>query len=138
MTQDHAPDVIHTTVDQWHQVLQQSDLNGLNDLLADEVVFHSPVLHTPQVGKPLVKMYLRAAFHVLVPNGFKYLREVLSGHHAALEFQAEIDGIVINGVDLIECNEHGQIIDFKVMLRPLKALQLVQQKMHELLSQQHN
>ncbi|WP_223789471.1 nuclear transport factor 2 family protein [Marinicella meishanensis] len=137
MNHDPASGPIHQAITGWHHVLQQGDLEALNALLANEVVFHSPVLHTPQAGKPLTKMYLAAAFQVLVPNGFKYLREVLSGHQAALEFQAQIDGTVINGVDLIECNEQGQITDFKVMLRPLKALQLVQQKMHEMLQAGH-
>ncbi len=122
-----------TTIEQWHQIIQDGNPDQLNEILADEVVFHSPVLHTPQVGKPLVKMYLTAAFHVLLPNDFKYLREVFDGNQAVLEFQAEIDGLIINGVDMIEFNDQGLIIDFKVMLRPLKALTLVQQKMYELL-----
>ncbi len=126
---------ISTAINHWHQIIQAGEPDQLNDLLAAEVVFHSPVLHTPQVGKPLVKMYLTAAFHVLLPNKFTYLREVHDGNHAVLEFQAEIDGLIINGVDMIECNDQGQITDFKVMLRPLKALTLVQQKMFELLQQ---
>ncbi len=124
---------IEKTITNWHQLINDSDPEQLNDLLADEVVFHSPVMHTPQTGKPLVKMYLTAAFHVLLPNQFKYLRQVIDGNQAVLEFQAEIDGLVINGVDMIACNDLGQITDFKVMLRPLKALSLVQQKMFELL-----
>jgi hypothetical protein len=124
---------IHKTIENWHQLIKAGDPEQLNDLLADEVVFHSPVMHQPQAGKPLVKMYLTAAFHVLLPNQFKYLRQVLDGNQAVLEFQAEIDGLMINGVDMIECNDIGQITDFKVMLRPLKALSLVQEKMFELL-----
>ena len=124
---------IHKTIENWHQLIKTGDPEQLNDLLADEVVFHSPVMHKPQAGKPLVKMYLTAAFHVLLPNQFKYLRQVLDGNQAVLEFQAEIDGLMINGVDMIECNDIGQITDFKVMLRPLKALSLVQEKMFELL-----
>ncbi len=124
---------IEKTIANWHQLIKAGDPEQLNDLLADEVVFHSPVMHTPQAGKPLVKMYLTAAFHVLLPNQFKYLRQVLDGNQAVLELQAEIDGLLINGVDMIECNDLGQITDFKVMLRPLKALNLVQQKMFELL-----
>jgi len=124
-----------TAIAQWHQIIHSGNPEGLNDILDDDVVFHSPVLHTPQVGKPLVKMYLTAAFHVLLPNDFKYLREVFDGNQAVLEFQAEIDGLIVNGVDMIEFNDQGQITDFKVMLRPLKALTLVQQKMYELLQQ---
>jgi len=124
---------IEKTINHWHQLIKAGDPEQLNDLLGDEVVFHSPVMHTPQLGKPLVKMYLTAAFHVLLPNKFKYLRQVLDGNIAVLEFEAEIDGLTINGVDMIECDDAGRIIDFKVMLRPLKALNLVQQKMFELL-----
>jgi hypothetical protein len=81
-------------------------------------------------------MYLTAAFHVLLPHQFKYLRQVIDGNHAVLEFQAEIDGMIINGVDIISCDVNGKINDFKVMLRPLKALTLMQQKMFALLQKQ--
>ena len=127
--------MISPTIKQWHHIIEAGNPDLLNDLLADDVVFHSPVMHTPQVGKPLVKMYLTAAFHVLLPNQFMYLREIIAGENAVLEFQAEIDGITINGVDMITVNKDGQIIDFKVMLRPFKALTLVQEKMIELLKQ---
>lgn len=129
---------IEKTIKNWHHLIEQGDPEQLNELLADEVLFHSPVMHTPQTGKALVKMYLTAAFYVLLPNQFKYLRQIIDGNHAVLEFQAEIDGIKINGVDMIECNDLGQIIDFKVMLRPLKAVNLVQQKMFELLKTHPN
>lgn len=127
--------IIEKTINHWHQLIKDGDPEQLNHLLANEVVFHSPVMHTPQAGKPLVKMYLTAAFHVLLPNQFQYVRQVLDGNQAVLEFKAVIDGLVINGVDMIECDENGIITDFKVMLRPLKALNLVQQKMFELLKQ---
>lgn len=126
---------IKVTIEKWHQLIKHKDPEQLNDLLADTVVFHSPVLHTPQVGKALTKMYLTAAFYVLLPNNFNYLKQVLDGNHAVLEFQTEIEGIVVNGVDIITCNDEGKIIDFKVMIRPLKALTLVQNKMFELLQQ---
>ncbi len=124
---------IKQAIETWHHIANSKNLELLNDLLDDDVVFHSPVLHTPQEGKSLTKMYLTAAFSVLLPNDFKYLRQVIDGHNAALEFQANFDGIIINGVDIIECNDAGQITDFKVMLRPLKALTLVQNKMFEVL-----
>ncbi|MGJ8662725.1 MAG: nuclear transport factor 2 family protein [Marinicella sp.] len=127
--------IIKTTINQWHQLIQAHDPEQLQHILADEVVFHSPVLHTPQVGKPLTKMYLTAAFYVLLANKFTYLKQVLDGQHAVLEFEAEIDGISINGVDIITCNDDGKIIEFKVMLRPLKALTMVQEKMFEVLNQ---
>lgn len=117
----------------WHEIVNTRDARRLSDLLADDVVFHSPVVHTPQVGKALTSMYLHGALHVLGQPSFRYLREVSSSHDAVLEFEVEIDGIVINGVDMLRWNDAGQIVDFKVMLRPLKAVNLVHQKMGELL-----
>jgi len=126
--------VIEQTIKQWHQILDSKDLSQLKSMLADDVVFHSPVLHTPQKGKALTTMYLSAAFYVLAENGFVYKREVLQNNQAVLEFEATIDGIIVNGVDMIECNDCGEITDFKVLVRPLKGLQIVQQKMFEILN----
>jgi len=126
--------IIEQTIQKWHQVVDAKDPGQLKSLLADDVVFHSPVLHTPQKGKALTTMYLSAAFYVLANENFKYKRQVLQDNQAVLEFEAIVDGIVINGVDMIECNSNGKITDFKVMVRPLKGLQIVQQKMFELLS----
>jgi len=126
--------IIEETIKQWHQLLEAKDLSQLKDLLADDVVFHSPVLHTPQKGKALTTMYLSAAFYVLSNSDFKYIREVLQDNQAVLEFEAVVDDIVVNGVDMIECDENGKITDFKVLVRPLKGLQMLQQKMFELLS----
>jgi len=98
----------------------------LNQILADDCVFHSPVMHTPQKGKQLTFLYLASAFTVLLQEGkFKYSRIVEQGRNAILEFETEIDGIHINGVDMMTFDEAGQIVDFKVMLRPLKALEKV-------------
>ena len=114
----------------WHQVIESRDASLLDDLLADEVVFHSPVVHTPQRGKPITRMYLTAAMHVLMQGEFRYVRELVDGNEMVLEFETELDGITINGVDMIRCNDAGQITDFKVMVRPLKAIQ----KIHELMA----
>jgi hypothetical protein len=124
--------VIHT-LQEWHRIVASRNLCGLDDLLADTATFHSPVLHTPQAGKALVKMYLAGAMMVLGNDTFRYLREVSGPRDAVLEFTATVDGIVINGVDMIAWDDDGRITDFKVMLRPLKAIQLVQQKMAEAL-----
>jgi hypothetical protein len=97
------------------------------------VVFHSPVVHTPQRGKAVTLQYLRGALLVLNNASFRYEREIVGTHDAVLEFSTTIDGILINGVDLIRWNEAGQIIDFKVMVRPLKAVNLLHQKMGEML-----
>jgi len=126
--------IIEETIKQWHQLLEAKDPSQLKNLLADDVVFHSPVLHTPQKGKALTTMYLSAAFYVLTNSGFKYIREVLQDNQAVLEFEAVVDDIVVNGVDMIECDENGKITDFKVLVRPLKGLQMLQTKMFELLS----
>ena len=121
------------TLQVWHRVLAARDTAALADLLADNAVFHSPVVHTPQVGKALTTMYLAGAMQVLGNASFRYVREVAGARDAVLEFTVDIDGITVNGVDLIHWNEDGRIDDFKVMLRPLKAVNLVHQKMAELL-----
>lgn len=117
----------------WHRIVQARDGRGIGALLAEDVVFHSPVVHTPQVGKAITTMYLRAALHVLGNPGFHYVREVVGARDAVLEFEVEIDGIVVNGVDMIRWNEAGLVTSFKVMVRPLKAITLVQQKMAAML-----
>ncbi|NKB16207.1 MAG: SnoaL-like domain-containing protein [Sphingomonadales bacterium] len=106
-----------------------SDPALLADLLADDAVFHSPVVHTPQVGKAVVMAYLVAAAHVLGGGNFHYVRELVDGDEMMLEFVTDIDGISINGVDIIRWNENGTISDFKVMVRPLKAINKVWEMM---------
>jgi SnoaL-like domain len=121
------------TIANWHRVVETRDTAGLNTLLAENVVFHSPVVHTPQVGKAITQRYLTAAFGVLFNESFRYVREIVSDHDAALEFVVEIDGISVNGVDMITWDDDGRIVDFKVMLRPLKAINLIHQKMAAML-----
>jgi hypothetical protein len=121
------------TVRAWHQLVESRNSSGLDALLADDVIFHSPVVHTAQVGKAITKQYLAAAFRVFFNESFRYTREVVGNHDAILEFQVEIDGISVNGVDMIKWNPAGQIIDFKVMIRPLKAINLIHQKMAAML-----
>jgi len=123
------------TIDRWHALLESRDLAGLDDILAEDAVFHSPIVHTPQEGKELTKFYLQAAFHVLLDADFRYVREVISETDAILEFTAEIDGIRINGVDMIHWNAEGRIDDFKVMIRPLKAVNLLHRMMGAMLEQ---
>ena len=119
----------------WHEVARTRNVAGLDALLADEVVFHSPVVHTPQVGKQLTRLYLAAAFQVFFNESFRYVREIAGPRDAALEFQVEIDGIAVNGIDLIKWNDADRIVEFKVMIRPLKAINLIHQKMASLLQQ---
>lgn len=117
----------------WHQLVRTHDPSGLDALLAEDAVFHSPVVHTPQRGRKLTAGYLNAAFRVFFNPSFRYVREIVGPTDAMLEFETEIDGIVVNGVDLIKWNAAGQIVEFKVMLRPLKAINLIHQRMASML-----
>jgi ketosteroid isomerase-like protein len=117
--------MIENTLAVWHKLLETKDAAGLDNLLADDVVFYSPVVHTPQVGKAITTLYLTAALYVFNNGTFKYLREIISGNNAVLEFTTIIDGITINGVDMITWGADGRITEFKVMLRPLKAINLI-------------
>ena len=120
-------------LDTWHRLVRTQDPSGLDALLAEDVVFHSPVVHAPQHGKKLAAWYLSAAFRVFFNPTFRYVREIVGPFDAMLEFETELDGILVNGVDIIKWNEAGQVVDFKVILRPLKAINLVHQKMGAML-----
>lgn len=119
----------------WLDMLEGGkDLGKLSTLIAKDCVFYSPVVHTPQRGQQITTMYLYGAAQVLgVNSSFKYVRILDCGDDAVLEFETEVDGIHINGIDMIHWNEEGLIDDFKVMLRPLKAVTMVQTKMAEML-----
>ena len=120
----------------WHHMVKQRTADQLEGLLADEVVFHSPVVHTPQVGKAITKKYLTAALTVLNTADFKYLAECSEGAMSVLEFETKIDGVSVNGVDIITWNAAGtQITCFKVMVRPLKAVNAIHQAMWRMLAQ---
>jgi hypothetical protein len=121
------------TLAHWHQIVAARDAKDLAKLLADDVVFHSPVVHTPQTGKSITTLYLTAALHVFGNDSFRYVREVVGERDAVLEFQVEIEGISVNGVDMIKWAGDGRIVEFKVMLRPLKAVNLIHQKMAAML-----
>ena len=120
-------------VDSWNEVLISRDISKLNAILDDEVIFYSPIVHTPQIGKKKTQLYLTAALQVIANDSFKYVKKVIDGNETILEFETEIDGIIVNGVDIITWNDDGKIIEFKVMIRPLKAINLIHQKMGELL-----
>ena len=123
-------------IETWHRIVEHRDVEGLDALLAEEAVFHSPIVHTPQVGRPITKKYLAAAFKVFFNQSFRYVRELQGDRDAVLEFEVELDGVTINGVDMIKWNDAGKITDFKVMLRPLKAVNLIHQNMAEMLQAQ--
>ncbi len=117
------------TIATWHRLVTNRDVGGLASILADEVIFHSPIIHTPQIGKAIAQRYLTAAFSVFFNDSFRYVRQVVSNCDAVLEFLVEIDGVTVNGVDMIKWNDDGRIVEFKVMLRPLKGINLIHQKM---------
>lgn len=123
----------HATLATWHELVRSRNAKGLDALLANEVVFHSPVVHAPQSGKAVTLQYLSAAFNVFFNPSFRYVRELVGERDAVLEFLVEIEGIAVNGVDMIRWDDQGRIVDFKVMIRPLKAINLIHQKMAAML-----
>ena len=126
---DKTVDAIH----QWHQMMATGRYDGLQELLSRDCVFWSPVVHTPQRGRDLTVMYLTAAGQVFNTD-FHYVREVRSGDTAVLEFECSVDDIQVNGIDMIQV-ENNQIIDFKVMIRPLQAVNKIHEKMMAMLAQ---
>ena len=121
------------TIKKWHKAVHDRDINILDEILAEDVVFHSPVVWTPQEGKEITKMYLFAAMHIIGGKDFTYVKEIQTKKYACLEFTTKIDDIIINGVDIITFNETGQIIEFKVMVRPLKGMMILKEKMFEMM-----
>jgi len=121
------------TLETWHALVRAQNVQGVGSLLADNVIFYSPVVHAPQTGKKITLQYLSAAFHVFFNESFRYVRELAGPRDAALEFEVEIDGISVNGIDLIKWDDEGRIVEFKVMIRPLKAINLIHQKMAAIL-----
>jgi len=128
-------------LEKWHAHLAGELEGGLDALLADDVVFYSPVVFTPLHGKDLAKLYLSAAGNTFgdaekeEPEGgkFRYTKEVCDGNQMVLEFESMLDGKYINGVDIISWNDAGQIIEFKVMLRPLQAVNAMHARMKAML-----
>ena len=134
-------------IEKWHDIMKNPGQNiseKLDDLLHDDVVFYSPVVFTPQKGKDITKLYLAAAGGVFSPDKdkeeskskeskFKYIKELIQDNHACLEFETEINGIYVNGVDLITWNEDNKITEFRVLVRPLQAVNTLHQMMGEML-----
>ena len=126
--------MIPEIIQKWHTVIETKNINLLNDILADDAKLYSPVVHTVQEGKQITKMYLMGAAMTLGNDSFKYVREVYDDGFALLEFETELNGIFVNGVDMISWNSDNKITDFKVMIRPLKAVNAVHQVMGEALA----
>jgi hypothetical protein len=123
------------TLQRWHSLLESKNLDELDDLLADNATFFSPVVHTPQVGKQVTSLYLKAAAMMLVAGGnFRYLNEWWNESSAVLEVEVVVNGITVNGIDMMFWNADGRIEQFKVMVRPLKAVNLVHEAMGRLLA----
>ena len=116
----------------WHEIVASKDPAGLDAIIADNCVFHSPVIHTPQEGKELTIFYLTGAVKVF-NDTFYYEKEIVNDDHAVLEFVCVLDGITINGVDIISFDESGKIAEFKVMIRPMKGITTMAAKMMEAL-----
>ncbi|MBR0894161.1 nuclear transport factor 2 family protein [Bradyrhizobium tropiciagri] len=123
-------------LDKWYAYMKSHDTSALWDLLHPDAVFESPVVHTPQRGRDITFKYLTSAAKVLGGPTFKYLGEWRNDTGAVLEFENEIDGIKLNGVDIITFDGDGRITHFKVMVRPLKAINLLHRMMGEELTKQ--
>ncbi|MDC1007750.1 nuclear transport factor 2 family protein [Gammaproteobacteria bacterium] len=140
--------MIRENIKKWHDHIKGEFPGGLDDLLADDVIFYSPIVFSPQNGKELTTLYLMAAGNTfggdkakdgtLEGSSFKYTKEILEGNQAMLEFETQIDGKYINGVDIITFNESGKISEFKVMIRPLQAVQIIHEQMQKMLIQFKN
>lgn len=122
------------TLDMWHEMVSKRDLDGVDEVLAENCVFVSPIVHTPQQGRELTRLYLTGALNVF-NEGFEYIKEIVTDRHAVLEFTCEVDGILVNGVDIMTFDDAGKITEFKVMVRPLKAVNLLHAKMRDMLEQ---
>ena len=137
--------MIKENIKKWHDHIKGEFPGGFDELLADDVIFYSPIVFSPQKGKDLTTLYLMAAGNTfggdqsrdgtLQKPSFKYTKEVLDGNQAILEFETQIDGKYVNGVDIITFNDEGKIIEFKVMIRPLQAVNIIHEKMQEMLKQ---
>jgi hypothetical protein len=146
--------MIETVVDRWHSFLRGQLPGGLDELLDDDVVFYSPIVFTPQRGKAIAALYLQAAAQTVPGDAasptasttdgpgegsgpelrsFRYTKSVLAGDTGVLEFETTMEGKYVNGVDIIRCNDEGRIIEFRVMIRPLQAVELVHRQMGAML-----
>jgi hypothetical protein len=129
----------HNAAAIWHTVAMSRDVDAISAVLHDDCIFESPVVHTPQLGKAITAKYLAAAGYTLGNEAFEYVGEWQSSkpgeNSAILEFRTTIDGIAVNGIDMITCDDDGLITHFKVMVRPLKAVNMLHAKMGEMLTQ---
>lgn len=117
----------------WHKFITDRDSDTLDNFIAEDAKLYSPVVFKPVEGKFMVSMYLKAASKIIANDKFRYVNEVVNSKNAILEFETEINGIWVNGVDMLEFTKEGLLKEIKVMIRPLKGIQIVHQKMGEYL-----
>ena len=122
-------------IKEWHEVVKSGNTENLSSIIDSDCIFYSPVVFTPQKGKELTIKYLSAAALVFGDDSFKYIKEVINEKNACLEFELKLNGIEINGVDLISWNDKNKISEFKVLIRPLKGVQLIHELMGGTLEQ---
>ena len=115
----------------WHKIVVNGELAKLNEILDEDCIFYSPVVFSPQNGKEATKKYLSAAAIVFADDSFKYTKELISNGLACLEFELVLNEININGIDIISWNEEGKRTEFKVMIRPLKAVEIIHKYLGE-------
>lgn len=120
-------------LDTWHKFVNERNIHKLNSFISDDVTLFSPVVFKPIKGKFMVTMYLQAAAEIIANDNFKYVREVVDKQNAILEFETEINGLSVNGVDMLQFTKDGKLKEIKVMIRPLKGVNVVHQKMAEYL-----
>ncbi|MCH9803558.1 nuclear transport factor 2 family protein [bacterium] len=143
-----AADPIHLTLERFHANLRGELEGGYDALLHPDVVFYSPVVFTPQEGREITKLYLSAAGSTLPGDApasgesstgdapatsFTYTKTIASGHQAMLEFETMMDGKYVNGVDILTCDDDSLVTEFKVMMRPLQAVNIVHEQMKAML-----
>ncbi|QIX27792.1 nuclear transport factor 2 family protein [Nocardioides sp. JQ2195] len=119
----------------WHELVESKDTSGLRDMIAEDAVFHSPAVHAPQEGRDLVHLYLTGAINILGPE-LSYVDEWTREDDAILEFRTVVDGLDVSGIDRITWDDDGRITEFTVMIRPVKALHAVINRMGEELTRQ--
>ena len=124
---------IESVIEKWHGFVHEATVEGLQELLAEDCVFLSPIVFTPQRGREITATYLYAASQTLGQGGFTYTKQVLAGSTAVLEFETTLEGKYVNGVDIITIDEADHIVEFRVMVRPLQAVQLVHAQMQAML-----
>lgn len=125
--------MLENPIERWHRIVLTQDTAGLSDWLADDAVFHSPVAYAPQRGREAVSRYLIAALQVFFNPSFRCVRKIVGTSDGMYEFETTIDGVLVNALDLITWNSEGRVVEFKVMVRPLKAIHLTQQRMAAML-----